>query len=96
MSEALFKDGYTSLLAFVRGDNVSMLRSVRASHRKKGKVFYLRLFGGSPVILGKLPMPIHPKPSLPVQEAPVVRAEAQNIATTSTRSAAATAAKQGQ
>jgi hypothetical protein len=59
-------------------------------------VFYVRLLGRSPLILGNLPMPIHPEPSLPAQEAPVVTAPAQSTATTSSRSAAATAAKQGQ
>jgi ribosomal protein S18 acetylase RimI-like enzyme len=51
--EALAAMGYSRLLAFVKGDNIPVLRSVKPPHRKTGKLFYLRFFGFNPIIVGR-------------------------------------------
>jgi predicted GNAT family acetyltransferase len=51
--EALPAMGYSRLHAFVKGDNVQVLRSIKPPHRRTGKLFYLRCFGFTPVIAGQ-------------------------------------------
>jgi hypothetical protein len=50
--EALPAMGFSRLLAFVKGDNIPVLRSIKPPHRKTGKLFYFRFFGFNPVVIG--------------------------------------------
>jgi ribosomal protein S18 acetylase RimI-like enzyme len=50
--EALPAMGYSRLLAFVKGDNIPVLRSIKPPHRKTGRLFYFRFFGFNPIIFG--------------------------------------------
>jgi hypothetical protein len=96
MIDALHKKGYRRLLAFVRGDNVPMLRGVRPSHRKIARLFYLRFFGRPPMVLGaadrRLPIlgPLGTSPVL--KDTPTTRTQPYSTPPTeSERSAAAVA-----
>jgi len=51
MVDALPVMGFSRLLAFVKGDNIPVLQSVKPPHRKTGKLFYLRFFGFNPIIV---------------------------------------------
>jgi ribosomal protein S18 acetylase RimI-like enzyme len=51
--EALASMGYSRIHAFVKGDNIPVLRAVKPPHRKTGRLFYLRFFGFNPIIVGR-------------------------------------------
>jgi len=93
MMNALRTMGYNRILAFVRGNNVPMLQGVRPSHRKTGRLFYFRLFGGPPIILGKrerrLRIQVAPQP------APAAVGEVQVPSTPANQSALSAAAAAG-
>jgi GNAT superfamily N-acetyltransferase len=63
--EALPAMGYSRLLAFVKGDNIPVLRSIKPPHRQTGKLFYLRFFRFNPIIIGlgsnELPQLVSPE-----------------------------------
>jgi ribosomal protein S18 acetylase RimI-like enzyme len=54
--EALAAMGFSRIHAFVKGDNVPVLRSVKPPHRKTGRLFYFRFFGFNPIICGRRSM----------------------------------------
>jgi len=51
--EALAEMGYSRLHAFVKADNIPVLRAVKPPHRKTGKLFYVRFRGFNPLVFGR-------------------------------------------